>query len=582
MKKIHFILMIILSSNTIGAQHTIMLDSGYIINGNHSSKPYRDIEEVSDGTIITYRLNNASIINDPLFPTASIINIGGFGTNRMIGIPSTLLRWDSFAIPKGMSYDVAIFDSAFIDVPMELSPSRQPIFRTDSINDSIDSSPIVPYMGLYPHNIISTTQLSNYKGIDILNICINPVKYNYWDRYVRFFTKISYKVTYVTVSDVNNTSSDSTCQAYDSFIANLTLNGNRFRNQEQLRAFPYDGNENTPFYYIVTVPKYLKPVNDFAEWKRMLGFKVVLLVDNNWTVAKIKDSLRYTNAENYLLIVGDHEDVPAELNTIGSHSFYSDNGYIYGRDNNKIPSIYSGRIPVSTLEEATIAIDKIINYERNPVDDSSFYDTGVNISFFVDDDLDGYDNRRFVFTSERIRNYLLDKHKTINRVYNKTDGSTPMYWHLADGHGNQIPDSLQIGYFNWNGTSDNISQLINNGAFYVMYNGHGGILGWTKPFYDVFYVDEGLNNSPKYPLVISLTCHTGTFTDSQECLIERMIRSHHGCIGAFAHTTFGYSNDNEALEESIFDTYGQNQDLFQVLTPIVTLIIFIHIFLNTG
>ena len=47
--------------------------------------PYRDVEIVDDGVIVTYRFNGAIQQQDPLYPEAKFWKIPGFGQNSIAG-----------------------------------------------------------------------------------------------------------------------------------------------------------------------------------------------------------------------------------------------------------------------------------------------------------------------------------------------------------------------------------------------------------------------------------------------------------------------------------------------------------------
>lgn len=564
MKITSILLLIVLSINVIKAQHTIMLKEGKLVEGKFATMPFRDIEETIDGITVTYELNNVAKFDDSIYPSASFLKIEGFGTNCTSGEPSTLMRWDFFAIPDGMLFDVCVIDSSFIDVPMELSPSR-PLLFDDNIHKDVDILPINAYTGFFPKNIISSTHVSDYCGTVVFEVCFNPIKYDYENKIVRVYTHVTYKVNYLGKEFVpNNSRKTSQKDLYDSFLDNTTLNA-RISNHGILdKGIQISGHPYTPNYYIFTTTKFEESITKFVEWKKILGFNVKIFSEVNWTVNQLKDTIQhYNNADSYLLIIGDHEDVPSEFSTFhfqndtDSVNYYSDYNYMYKSGNSTIPYAYCGRLPVSSKEEAETVLNKIINYERYPVMDSSFYNTGLNCAFFCDESpCDGYEDRRFVLTSERIRNYMLGMGKSVNRVYTKSQSSIPTYWNNTFyAYGDEIPDSLKVNNFYWNGNSENISENINNGAFFILYRGHGQSFGWQNPPYSINTLDVfSLNNTIKHPLLLSITCNTGNFCSPSVCLVEKLLRSDKGCIAAFAATAESDTGCNDALAEAIFDT----------------------------
>ena len=132
-----------------------------------------------------------------------------------------------------------------------------------------------------------------------------------------------------------------------------------------------------------------------------------------------------------------------------------------------LPDMAKGRISVANATQAMQVVDKIINYEKNPPADSSFYQTGLNCAQFQDDDFDNYADRRFVHTSEDVLEYLTGKGYNINRVYYAdTANSIPLNYNLNYySNGQSLPPALLSPTFNWNGGASHITQRINAGEF---------------------------------------------------------------------------------------------------------------------
>lgn len=100
----------------------------------------------------------------------------------------------------------------------------------------------------------------------------------------------------------------------------------------------------------------------------------------------------------HLLPIGNHLQMPGMINHFSypEHSkdfdYYSDFEYAcldYNGDNDDmIPDVYYGRIPATTPEESTIAVDKIISYEKDPVMNEDFYNGSGGIFDYSGDYID--------------------------------------------------------------------------------------------------------------------------------------------------------------------------------------------------
>lgn len=267
------------------------------------------------------------------------------------------------------------------------------------------------------------------------------------------------------------------------------------------------GNQNTPGYLIITVPKYLNAVNKFTDWKRTLGFNVRLVCQNSWNEASVSAAISNESIYDikYLLIVGDFEDVPGKQTSnillikgnYVTYNFYTD--YYYGCiGNNTTPAMARGRLSVSTAAEAMTVIDKIINYERDPVNDILFYNTAVNCTCFIDDNNDSRDDDICSQITEEVTDYMTNHvGKNIHRVYHASYYASPIYWY----DGSPIPSGLlKANGFDWDGDYLDIKNHINNGVLYALHESHGNYDRWGYPSFSIFDINS-LTNGNRLPVV---------------------------------------------------------------------------------
>ena len=335
-------------------------------------------------------------------------------------------------------------------------------------------------------------------------------------------------------------------------------------------------NQNTPGYLILTVPKYLNAVNKFIDWKRTLGFNVRLVSKNYWNIDSIITTI--SNEYKYLLIVGDFEDIPGKQtsNTLlvkgnyVTYNFYTD--YYYGCiGNNTTPAMARGRLSVSTAAEAMTVIDKIINYERDPVNDSLFYNTAVNCTCFIDDNNDGRDDDICSQITEEVTDYMTNHvGKNIHRVYYAANTVFPTYWY----DGSSIPSELlKSNGFAWNGNSANISNHINSGVFYALHESHGNYNHWGYPYFYLSSISN-LTNGNKLPVVFSMNCLTGKY-NTDVCFAEAFLRKQNGgCVAIIAPSEETCSGYDEALTTGMFDAIWPGNGFFKSIpygNPVVTL-----------
>jgi hypothetical protein len=576
MKRKLIILFLIVSCPLIEAQKILNLKTMNIEVERQIITPIRDIEEGEDGIIVTYNIEKVTVCKDFLNDNASQIKIHGFWPSTNEGDPSILLRWDSFVVPDANS-KVRMVDSSYVDVPLELAPARKLLENSGYESYTKDNvKPIRKYSGYYPNTVVSDVTHSKYREKQIVDVCIRPIQYDYENKKIRIFTKIKYKVDYC--SSVSRDSVRGNRDIDDTFLDNVTVNGNNDAKMRYNPSLPPLELVNK-YYLILSVPKYTPVVQRFAEWKRILGFDVIVDVRSTWTTQTIADAIRDEyEAHNikYFLIIGGQNDLPAQNADLifnGIHHYHPTDLYYACMNNTYLPDIMRGRIPVNTLEEANIVIDKIISYEKRPIVDNTFYNTGIHCAFFQDTTVynqngtlqsfkDGYEDRRFTLTSERIRDRMLNLNKNIHRIYYANGSVNPTNWNYGTyANGEDIPTELKRPTFPWNGDSIQITTKIHQKAFYILQRDHGNKTYWGRPRYDTNNI-RILNNGQYLPVVFSISCLTGKF-DEPDCFCETFLKKENGgCVAIFGATQSSLSGLNDVLAEGMFDAIWPSDSLW--------------------
>jgi hypothetical protein len=217
---------------------------------------------------------------------------------------------------------------------------------------------------------------------------------------------------------------------------------------------------------------------------------------------------------------------------------------------------------VDTLAQANAVITKIVNYEQNPPTDPSFYDNVTVAAYFQDDNLDTYDDRPFVATSEEIRDFMLTQGYNVERIYEAPDSSNPLYYNDGSyGNGEPLPDDLlRSNGFAWDGNATHISNAINSGTFLLNHRDHGSVTSWGHPYYHTSHIN-GLSNGEELPVVFSLNCRTGWFDDETDesswnatSFAETFLRKDNGgAVGIVAATRTSFSGHNDLIDKGMID-----------------------------
>lgn len=527
------------------------------------NRPARTIEEVSDGIVVTYSFDNPEIVDSEFYENTKYIRYNGFGLNDIDGEPCIPFRNDTYLVPNDCAVTVSVLDSAYHDTTFVMSPSM-PVIPDDSSRTSLHA--ITPYSGSFPKSTIQSSGVYLHREDALVSVSISPVKYNYQTNTVRRYSLIKYKLTYSENSHVYKGKSTSLARK-------ICQNTPHHR--------PGAGNTviDNRHYLIITTTEYRDSLEDFVKWKMLKGYNVHIASrpKGDWTVQSVTDSVQchFANEHtDYLLIVGDIDDVPAQTFYAFSEAGVTD--FQYGiPDANNTPQIKRGRIPVNNTTELAAILNKIINYERQPVNDESFYNTALHLAQFQDYDInvsppgirDGYEDRCFTLCAEELRSHLADNNeKNIIRGYTWRYDSNivPTYWDSIYSYGDSIPPAIRPGMYDWNFKINNIKNAIEAGTFYVLYRGHGYSGCWYSPGF------PGINSIPlsngrKLPFIFSITCLTGKYDGSSNCLAEELLKNQNqdgGCVGMIAATQKSPSHKNDVF------TYGMFDAIWPGFTPI--------------
>lgn len=534
--------------------------------------PQRTLQRTDDGITVAYMFTGNAPSACNVGDGGCVWRIEGFGLRDAPGGYATPFRVDAFAVPEGCTAVVETVDSAFVDYDCRLAPARRiPEKGTAAEGVVKEGGQNASQGGFYPRKVaVAAWRGSVYRGREICNVVVNPVQYDAAANKARAYSKITYKVRFVPKAGARAMAGAPATKPVilpaDNMLGNITMNGASAKtNDMAVKAAGAAAGDDTRDYLIISVDKYAEAVDRFAAWKELLGFRVHKVLKGSWNSDDVKAEVEKAYAENpalyYMLIVGDHDDVPGQYMEHhaddGDFSVHYTDLYYGCMDGecDETPDIYRGRLSVSSPEEAATVVDKIIGYEKTPPTDAGFYERGVNCADYLDNDngvADDYEDRRYVQTAEEIRAYMLGQGKDVERVYSTNYEITPKYWNRNYfSFGEPIPEDMLKLAFAWDGNEGDIRRAINSGVFYVLHRDHGLVDCWENPYFSVKHVDM-LQNGDLLPVVFCVNCDNGAF--QADCLAERFLRKQGGgAVAVIAASDISYSGYNDALACGLFD-----------------------------
>lgn len=208
---------------------------------------------------------------------------------------------------------------------------------------------------------------------------------------------------------------------------------------------------------------------------------------------------------------------------------------------NGLLDIGIGRLPVSTVEEAELLVDKIIEYDQVQT-----IGEWRNYICMIGDDEDGNIHMK---QANSLANYIEDNYPdyNINKIFLDayTQETTPT--------GDLYPDVTRA-----------INDQMNRGALIINYTGHGSVNGLAhEKILDLTNI-KGWHNTGKYPLFMTATCEfsrydeyyvsqSGNNSEVTSAGEEVLLNPVGGSIALFTTTRLVYSGPNHVLNEKFYE-----------------------------
>ena len=551
---------------------------------NHEGKNGMQLVEQTRGNVtIDYTIDEMSLTSFTYEgEVMQTIGIADISLPNAKGLPNVPCYSRTIAIPQGATavLNVKSYEQQVIkNVNVEPSLGVQVENEEPDMNYTKDSK-VYSENAYYPAEFASISAPSSIRGVDVVNISINPVRFNPVTKEAVVYHNIEVEVEFV---GGNGQFGDNRLrsQYFDPILAQNIMNYNSLpvidyaaRMQQWLR----DGEDGAE--YLIIIPNndgFVEPANRLKDYRMEQGIltKVYRLDEipattttmlktwfhdayNTWDIAPVA-----------VLLFADHntnmsQGIPAEeiYHSSSYGNCITDNQYA-DVTGDYLPEMIFSRLVAANPTEAAMMADKQIEYEfTNPNMDANSYNVPVTA-------LGWQTERWFQLCSEVVGGYFRAHGKNpqrINCIYSGTPGSqwssnqntNQVVSYFGPSGTNYIPQTPdQLGGFD-GGTPEQIVVAINQGTMLVQHRDHGLETGWGEPAFRNTHVDQ-LTNVGKMPFVFSINCLTGQFDlNPGPCFAEAFMRRTYngqnaGAVGMICPTDVSYSFCNDALVWGIYD-----------------------------
>ena len=194
--------------------------------------------------------------------------------------------------------------------------------------------------------------------------------------------------------------------------------------------------------------------------------------------------------------MGDVAQVPTFTVSGGG----SDNTYGYLSGNDHYPEIFVGRISAENITHVQTQVQKILTYEKNPLNGNGWLNRGTGIG----SDQGPGDNTEYDYQHIRsIRTKLMNyEYVNCSELYDGSQGG-------MDATGSP--------------TAAMVSNDVNNGTGIIYYTGHGSDVSWGTTGFASTNITS-LTNTTAWPFIFSVACVNGNFTTGT-CFAEAWMRA---------------------------------------------------------
>jgi len=192
-----------------------------------------------------------------------------------------------------------------------------------------------------------------------------------------------------------------------------------------------------------------------------------------------------------------------------------------------------GRFPVSTMEQASAAVDKIENYLLKK--EGIMGDWRTNICFVADD----RDNNLHLKQAEGLISVTDTLHSGIgiNKIFLDAYVKTT------------VP-----GGFRYPDVNKKINKQVTDGALIINYTGHGGLIGWSDELVLDVPMISAFNNYDNMPLIITATCEFSRYDNPEFTSAGEytFLNQEGGAIGLLTTTRLAYAHANYIVNGRIY------------------------------
>ena len=467
------------------------------------------------------------------------ITLDGYMPSAAVGAPSLPTFSRLIEVPLCKGFEVKVTQAAYDTIQLRgarLMPTQPSRSKSDTTPARlVIDSKIYASDAFYGQEEASVEPVGIARDRRLARLQFSPVRYNPVRGQLIVCRHAVVTVRYMGADK------DATLSLFNRYHSPAFAVGNGVMNS----LYPKSVRTTAPIrYLIVAHSSFHGQLDNFVQWKRRKGYLTDIVYTDTPGVGTTTTSIssyiqsQYTNATaanpapTYLLIVGDHEQVPA-FNGTTATDHITDLYYISWTSGDNIPDCYCGRFSAQNVSQLTPQIEKTLMYEQYTFNDPTFLDRAVLVA-----GVDGGTAGDHGYThADPAMDYA-----AIHYI-NSTQGFTQV--HYFKNNTSIVPSApgVTIGS-SASSNSATVRGYYNQGAGWINYSAHGSATSWGTPNLTTTHI-ASMTNSQKFGLMIGNCCLTNKF-ETATCFGEALLRKDNYCgaVGYIGGSNSTYWNED--------------------------------------
>ena len=408
--------------------------------------------------------------------TFSTISFDGYLPSEAVGAPSLPTFSRLIEVPLCRDYEVTVSEAVYDTIQLRgarLMPTQPSRSKSDTTPARlVIDAKLYSSDAFYGQEEASVEAVGIARDRNLARLQFSPVRYNPVRGQLIVCRHAVVTVRYV---EADRDASNDLFNRYYSpafSVGNMVLNS----------LYPKSVRTTAPIrYLIVAHSSFRGQLDSFVQWKRRKGYLTDIVYTDSSAVGTTTTSIssfiqsQYTNATpsnpapTFLLIVGDHEQVPAFSGTTATDHI-TDLYYISWTSGDNIPDCYCGRFSAQNVSQLTPQIEKTLMYEQYTFNDPSFLDRAVLVA-----GVDGGSSGDYGYTrADPAMDYAA------THYINSTQGFTQVMYFKNNTTIIPLASGVTIGS-SASSNSATVRGYYNQGAGWINYSAHGSATSWARP-----------------------------------------------------------------------------------------------------